>query len=186
MDQRDALTWVTLELTPEGEEMVRAGTLPKVLRESLGVADDFPVFIPAATYIKGGTQVTILLMEGYAFIGTGLEDTAYFALERRPEVAQVLSAEIGRWKLRTPLTVPDSRIAELRQKLQDQTAIGVAVGDSVKVLHGRFRYLEGVVQGINGDLAFVGITLRSLEVIAGIPRSFLEILGSSAPEKLTD
>ena len=78
MDQRDDLTWITLELSPTGEEKVREGTLAKVLQEELGVPDNFPIFIPAASYIKGSSPVTILLMEGYAFVGSGLDDVEYY------------------------------------------------------------------------------------------------------------
>lgn len=177
MDQRDDLTWVTLELTPLGEDRVRDGTLEKILREELGVENDFPIFVPATTYVKGGNQVTLILMEGYAFVASGLDDTTYFRLEKKPHVAKVLSSqEGGSWKIRTPLVVANAQIKNLRRHLQEQAAVGVSVGDEVRVLHGRYRNLDGVVQDLQGENASVEIKLRSLELITPIPRIFLEVI----------
>jgi transcription antitermination factor NusG len=142
----------------------------------LGVGEDFPVFVPAATYSKDGGEVTILLVEGYAFVASGLNDVQYFALERKAHVAQVLTAPGGRYKMRTPMTVPNAKIKEMRRQLQKETSVGVSVGDEVRVQHGHFRNLEGIVRGLYGDSASVQIRLRSLEVLAGIPRVFLEVV----------
>lgn len=181
MDQRDARTWITLELTPLGEEKVQDGTLAKTLRGELGVAEDFPIFVPATSYIKNGNPVTVLLMEGYAFVASGLEDTDYFRLEKKSHVAKVLSSnEGGSWKLRVPMTVPNSKILDLQRQLQEQASVGVSMGETVRVLHGRYRNLDGIVKDIQGDNASVEIKLRSLEIIANIPRAFLEIYSPNA------
>lgn len=179
MDRRDDLTWLTLSLTPAGEERVQDGTLAKTLRDELGVGEDFPIFVPASTYLKGQSQVTVILLEGYAFVGSGLPDTTYFRLERRQHVAQVMSDESGRSTLRTPLTISNTEIKALKKKLREQTAVGISVGDEVLVLHGPYRNLEGVVRHIDGDNVGVEILLRSIEVITPIPRVFLEILHGS-------
>lgn len=176
MDQRDAPTWISIELTRSGEERVQDGTIADQLRKDLGVGEDFPVFIPAVSYPKEHRRVTVLLMEGYVFLGSGLPETKYFALESQPYVNQVLSSAGGQHNLRTLVTISDAKINELRQKMRTVLASTISVGDKVNVLEGQYRRLEGHVEDIVDDDAVVVIMLRSLEVVATIPKVFLEPL----------
>ena len=173
-DHRDDRTWVTLELTRLGEEKVQDGTLEETLRKELDLLPDFPIFVPAATYRRGARNVTILLMEGYAFIASGLPDTQYYELEKKPYVNRVLSSHTS--PVRTLVTVSDRRIESLRQDLRSVTSSELARGDQVRITEGIYRNLEGSIRGVGDGDAFVEVTLRSLEVIATIPLVFLEIL----------
>ena len=185
MDHRDDLTWITLELSPFGEEKIQEGTLTKTLRDDLGGGEAFPICVPATTYTKGGSKKVIILLEGYAFVGSGLDDVQYFKLEKKPYVSRVLSSQGGSYKMRTPMTIPNLRIKELRRQLQEQASTGVATGDTVHVTHGVYRNLDGLVQGIQGDTAFVEIRLRSLEMIVSIPRAYLEVKSKESGGELT-
>ena len=80
MDKRDQQTWVVLELSPVGESRAREGLLEKLLRRELQIEESFPIFIPIQTYTRGDKLVRIDGMQGYAFIGTGLNDHLYFSL----------------------------------------------------------------------------------------------------------
>lgn len=175
MDQRDAPTWIAIELTRLGETKVEDGTLIPSLFADLGVPDDFPVFIPAVTYAKGHKTITVHLVEGYVFVSSVLNETTYFALERRPYVAQVLSTVDRKNGMRVPSVISDKHIEEMKNKLRMLVVSDVEHGATVKIVDGRYRGLEGAVIGFEKDCAFVVIELRSLHVITAVPRVFLEV-----------
>jgi len=170
---------VALELTHLGEERIQEGTLESVLRSDLGVDADFPIFIPAATYTKGSRLITVLLMEGYAFLASGLEETKYFELERRPYVSQVMSTQSGTHRFRTLTTVPNKTVEDLRLRLREMVTLNLEVGDQVKAVEGTYRNLVGTVQDVTPEHAYVSFQLRSIELVAAIPRMFLELAEST-------
>lgn len=173
-DQRDATTWVAVELTHQGEQKVEDGTLESILRHDLGVGDDHPIFIPCALYRKHGRVVTIHLMEGYVFIASGLPEMVYFALEKQPYVSKVLSSQPGRHRMRVLSVITHKHIQDMQAKLRLQISSEIPVGAKVKVLDGIYRNLSGMVTGLDDENAYVHIRLRSLEVVATVPRIFLE------------
>ena len=173
-DLRDSTTWVAIELTRHGEKLVEEGTLAKHLRRGLDVEDDWPVFIPARIYEKKGRSVTIHLMEGYAFVATGLDEVRYFRLEQTKIVAQVLSERKGAQEIRVLSTITDSRVTELRRQLNEEVAADIVPGMTVLVTDGIYSKLEGTVLDIEGDYAIVRFELRSLKVISKVPKVFLE------------
>lgn len=174
MDRRDEPTWVVIELAHMGEKKVEDGTLESSLRADLDVPESFPIFIPAATYHKGGKVCAVTLMEGYVFVGAGLPDISYYELERKPYVATVISSPTGPYKMRVLSTIPDREIREMRQKLREKVSSDIKLGDWVTVLDGTHKSLEGDVTGVEDGSAFVRIELRSLKLIATIPLVFLE------------
>ncbi len=174
VDKRDTQAWVALELTKIGEIKIEDGTLEASLRRDLGGDKKHPIFIPATSYTKGRRRITVHLMEGYIFIGAGLDEVAYFALERQPYIHQVMSTESGH-HLRALYVVPNSHIESLRLQLRKMVVSDVSPGTRVDVVDGTYRGLDGVVGCVEGEFAFVDIKLRSLKVIATIPQIFLEI-----------
>ena len=78
--------------------------------------------------------------------------------------------------MRTPMTIPDTNVKELRRQLQQQMTVGISIGDEVRITQGHYRNLEGVVRWVYGDSAFVEVCLRSLEMIAGVPKALLEVI----------
>lgn len=180
MDRRDETTWVTIVLSPLGEQKVEEGTLERSLRQDLDVEENYPIFIPAITFMKGRRGVTIHLLQGYAFVAAGLPEVRYFALEQRPYVEQIIST---RGRMRTIAVIPDSNIRDLRRQLQEQVASDIKEGEHVIVTEGPYRKLDGVVTGIDGTSAYVFIRLRSLQAVATVPRIFLDSLDSEAPSQ---
>lgn len=176
MDQRDDLTWIALELTPAGEAKVEDGTLAVALRTDLGVTLDFPVFIPATTYTKGARPITLILLEGYAFVGSGLSETAYFALEKRPYVAQVMSVSGGPHRIRTLSVISRVEIDNIRRQLHELVSSDISLGEPIHVAEGMYKGLDGQVIELIPDNACVHLRLRSLEIVATIPLVFLESL----------
>ena len=171
MDQRDDQTWVVCELNHLGEAKVDEGTLEAALRRDLDVQAEFPIFIPVLSYPKNTGTITIHLMEGYVFIGSGLPDTAYFALERKEYVNQIITTP-GR--TRSLNVIPNAKIEELRKQLQQMISAEIQDGASIRVLQGTYRNLEGTTIIVSKDVAIVRIKLRSLDLIATIPTVFLE------------
>jgi len=163
-----------VELSPSGEAKIDDGTLDRTLRADLGLEPDFPIFIPAATYPKGKQKVTIHLMEGYVFIGTGLDDIHYFRLESRPYVNKVITTQSNKNSMRLLSVVPDDKIEELKEKLREMVSCDLEDGSFVKVLDGTYKGLEGKILGFWDDTAFILIELRSITVIATIPKILLD------------
>lgn len=183
MDQRDDQTWVVIELSSVGESKVDDGTLESVLRRDLDVSLEFPIFVPVISYPKGNRTINIHLMEGYVFVGSGLQDTTYFSLERKDYVAQIISTP-GR--VRSLSVVPNSKIEDLRNQLRKLVASDLQVGAVVRVTNGTYRNLEGLAIILSGDTAIVRIKLRSLDLIATIPTVFLEAISNPNAETFTD
>jgi len=172
-DRRDGTTWVALELTRHGEKLVEEGTLDDELRKALDVEEDWPVFVPARVYEKNGKRITVHLMEGYAFVATGLDEVFYFRLENSKIVEQVMSSR-GSRGIRRLETIHDSQVSDLRRRLSEEVAADIVPGMTVLVTDGVYSKLEGVVMDVEGDHAVVRFELRSLEVISKIPKVFLE------------
>jgi transcription antitermination factor NusG len=173
-DRRDDQTWVALELTRTGENALEDGTLCPRLQSDLGVTADWPLFVPAATYTRMGRRITLHLMEGYVFVGAGLPETTYFALENNcPLVRQVLSVP-GPRGLRVLSTIPNRDIEGMRCQLRAQIATDISEEMHVRVTEGTFAPLEGRVLYVDTEDAHVLIELRSIKIIKLIPRVFLE------------
>ncbi len=183
MDQRDDQTWVVIELSHLGETKVDEGTLEATLRRDLDLPHDFPIFIPVISYPKGNRTINIHLMEGYVFVGSGLQDTSYFALERKEYVSQIISTP-GR--VRSLSVVPNSKIVDLRNQLVKLVASDLQIGATVRVTNGTYRNLEGLTIVVSGDTAIVRIKLRSLDLMATIPTVFLEAIINPSGETLMD
>lgn len=172
-DQRDTRTWVVLELTRAGEAKVEEGTIETLLREALGIDRQHQVFIPSITYHAAGRQVTLHLMEGYAFVASGLSEAAYFDLESScPYVKRVLSSR-GPRGMRTLQVIPESSVQDMRSRLAQQIASDVQAGMQVVVTDGTYTKMEGRVIDLYEDHAHVEFVLRSIDIIARIPTVFL-------------
>ena len=172
-DRRDGTTWVVLELTHQGENLVEEGVFEGEVRRILDVEEDWPVFVPSRVYEKKGKRITVHLMEGYAFVATGLDEVHYFRLEQTKVVAQVLATRSSRG-IRALSTIPDTRVVELRGQLNAEVAADIIPGMRVLVTDGVYSKLEGIVLDTQGDHATVHFELRSLEVISRIPKVFLD------------
>lgn len=184
MDKRDQQTWVTLELTKAGEKKAQDGTLAKQLLKELGAPDDFPIFIP---YVIGGNHGKSLsvLMEGYAFVGSGLPETKYFRIEGGSLVQQVLSGR-GPHGMRVLHTIQDTRVSEMRDQLRLLANADVELGMPVQVLTGFYTGLEGTVVDVFEDRAAVSFLFRSLHVIAVVKKEHIncDLSGTMVKESI--
>ena len=177
-DQRDETTWSTLELTKLGEQKAIEGKLEASLRSLLSVDSSFPIFVPYATYTKGGRTVSVRLIEGYAFIATGLPETSYFRLERSQLVSRVFSSQ-QRNGMRVLHSLPNGEVESMRERLADSLGADLEVGAKVRITGGNYRDLEGVVMDLYEKRAAVQVVFRSLTAIAVVPRNLVTF---SSPE----
>jgi transcription antitermination factor NusG len=164
--------WVVLELSHQGEKRTPR-EITEILRHHLG--SDTEVFIPAATFTRGQTQVTIYALEGYVFVQAGLPSANYYDLEENLHFRRVLSKEepLGRFLY----YVGPETVDELRAKLQAQTARNVTEGTKVQITEGTYSGLIGkVLDTFEDESATVHVTdLKSMEVIVRLPYQFLEL-----------
>lgn len=172
---RDDPTWVVVELSYAGEMKVEDGSLCRSIQRDLGVDEEHQVFIPATRYARKGRSTTLHLMEGYAFVESGLEEFRYFALEKTAYVNKIMSVNKGKYGLRGLSVIPDVRIRQMRQQLRELSASNIREGDYVQVLEGLYNTLSGAVLEIDGNYAMVFISLRSIRVITRLPKVFLEV-----------
>lgn len=182
-DQRDGVTWVALELSRQGEQRVENDSLERNLRRLLGVTEDWPIFIPAKVYSKGGKKVTVHLMEGYAFVGSGLDEVNYFKLEGEKKLVAKVMTSFSPSGVRVLKTISDREVGVLRQRLLERIASDIAPGMQVRVTDGKYKGLAGKVLFVEDDYAIVHIELRSWCGVTRIPRVFLDaVLDSKDPD----
>lgn len=167
-DKRDQKTWVVLELTPKGEFFVREGTLERHIRRHLGVDEDWEIFIPIHTYKKGGREIQLEGIQGYAFIQSGLNEHEYYALEQQDYTRSVLSLDRG--GSRTITTLPDSSVQHIRDTIREEISTDLEEGMIIRVILGDYIALEGEIIGFDDDKALVELQMRSIHAIVPIPR----------------
>ena len=170
-DRRDAQTWVVLELAKTGETALEDGELREDLYHRLNV---IRVHIPAVSYAREGRRITIHLMEGYIFIGSGLPETRYFRLEGDSNLVRQVLSMPGSGGIRALATVPDVQVESMRSQLRAQIATDISEGMLVKVVEGVYSPLQGRVVTVTEEEADVLIELRSIRIIKSLPRVFLE------------
>lgn len=172
-DRRDGPTWVILELSRHGEKLVEGGTFDVDLRRALRVGEDWPVFVPARSYERKGRRSTVHLMEGYAFVGSGLDEIHYFKLETGRLVTKVM-CDTTSSGMRVLRTVSDGEVVEMRRKLNEEVSTDITPGMQVLVTEGTYSQLEGTVLDVEGDYAVVRFELRSLKAIIKVPKVLLD------------
>lgn len=155
------------------------------MRSALSVPDNYAIFVPYASYSKGGRKVSVRLIEGYAFVASGLTETKYFALERGPLVERVMSTN-GPHNLRTLQTVADEKIQGMKDQLRSQISSDIEIGAQVKVINGNYSNLDGEVIDLLDEKAAVRIRLRSLDVVAWLPKIFIDAAPNPSEDSSSD
>lgn len=149
------------------------GTLAAAIQHDLGVQKDFPIFIPYAPYTKNVKNVSVLI-EGYAFVATGLSETRYFALENKQLVSKVLSSK-GPHGIRVLHTIANHRVVEMQRQLRQLVSSDVEEGMVVRITGGCYARIEGTVVDVYEDKVAIRIPLRSIDVIAVVSKSHLNL-----------
>lgn len=178
MDSRDEMTWVVLELTHAGEQKAIEGNLAAALIRELRLPQDHPIFIPSITQNKDERHPAIIqLIEGYAFVASGLPESTYFAAEGRHLIKRVLSVT-GPKGMRVLSVIPDSRIKSMIRKFREMVYSDVTIGEIVKIVSGKYSKMEGEIVELlpDGQIA-VRIKLRSIDIVTLVSRSMLGVPG---------
>lgn len=168
-DGRDELTWVVFELTHAGERLAAEGFLESHLRNVLKLESAHPVFVPYLP-LKCEDRITLFnVMEGYAFVASGLDDRVYLAA---PDNSMYLKSALHSKQgySRILMTVPHAKVRDLKKRLADMVAVEIKQDMRVEVSQGPFKGLEGVVAELTPELAHVFIELRTLRTIRTFPR----------------
>ena len=187
-DQRDDLTWVVLELTETGERLAEEGLLERHLRKVLQCGPEHPVFVPYTVIVRHKRRSVINVIEGYAFVATGLPDTAYLRLPTRsPHIKKVMHRRgVDHFVTLTP--VPNKSVLDLKVRLRKLISQDIEIGSDVRVHEGLHRGLVGQVVAVFESDAFVLIKMRTLETIRVFPRHTLRpstgVLGFDAPSDI--
>jgi hypothetical protein len=177
-DDRDNQTWAVFELTYAGEKAAQTGHLAGHLRRILPAGTEF--FLPYLSYEHLGKTTLFNVMEGYCFVATGPPENLYLKIaDESSFFRQVLNTTNGASGLPALLTVPDSKVEELRIQLGEMAAVDIKVDMMVEVQRGICKGLTGKVLTLDEDMAQVLLTMRTLRTIRSIPRWALFPKGDS-------
>lgn len=163
----DEPTWVVVSLTPAGEAAVLKGLVEEKIRKEMSLPADHEVFVPALPARK--ESAAVVLMPGYVFVRSGLEEATYFRLERaRCGFFDAVSSRKMRG-LRVLLTVKNHKVEELKASLRNLNSAIFREGEEVKVVRGILEGLSGTVVDRRGSEVGVVFKFRSLETIRYFP-----------------
>lgn len=129
--------------------------------------------MPYAPYAKNVKNVSILI-EGYAFVPSGLSETKYFALENKALVVRVLSSK-GPHGIRVLNTIPNYKVVEMQRQLRALVSADVEAGMVVRITGGCYAHIEATVVDVYADTVAVRVPLRSIDVITVIPKSSINL-----------
>lgn len=161
------------------------GTLVQSLRRELGVEPSYPIFVPCLYQNVRGKPIVVNVIEGYAFVASGLPEVQYLRLQDRALVRKVLTVR-GPGGVKVLATIPDSEVQRMVEKFREMVHMNVSEGDLVKLSSGLYASMEGVVADvIDNDHVLVRIKLRSRDILTKVTKSMLKAPGEP-PEDNTD
>ena len=138
------------------------------------------IFLPYLSFTYEGKTTLFNVMEGYAFVVSGLDDSTYTgAMQNSPYLRSILHTPKSKG-FSVLMTVPNSSVQDLRDRLSEMVAPEIQEGMKVKIARGICLGLIGVVVGLDNDEAHVLIELRTLHTIRTIPRFALVPAGDQA------
>ena len=174
-DERDAPTWVVLELTRAGERLIEEGRLEHVLRQHLRCPPEHPIFIPTVVYNPEDPNERIVLSatEGYVFIASGLPELSLFRLEELPFVKKVMTSRDPATGMRICMSVSDKDLQLIRDQLAKLISSTLVPDMDVSIVHGHLAGMQGriVSDEPESDSVDVYIELRSLRLIRRVSKS---------------
>lgn len=132
--------WIVVELSSKGERET-----PETLQRTLEklTRNRIEVFIPAKTFQRKQSFVTLWSMEGYVFVQSGLTASEYFDLERHSFFRRILTHDDGNSRVIgfVDQSVVDTQKANLK-------ALGwqnFEVGHIVNIISGVYEGLQGEI-----------------------------------------
>lgn len=156
------------ELTTSGETVASQGGLEHHIKTLLKTPT-LEVFVPYLSYTYENRTAVFNVMEGYCFVSSGLDDRAYLAIVYDSPYLKGALHSRGGGSL-VLMTVPESSVQELKDRLSHMVAVEIQEGMKVKISRGICQGLDGKVVGLEGETAYVLINLRTLQTIRTIPR----------------
>lgn len=165
--------WVTIEITPRGEEEARTGRLRSLLAGRSSI-DEEDIYVPI---IRSGKD-PIFLLEGYIFIRTGYPTSEYVHLKRTPWVSGLLAKIDPRTGLISSGVVKDKDLKAMIKRA-DNMGGKFQIGDDVEIKSGDMKGFSAKVMdwwmsedGLRNYTLL--IEMRSVEVILSVDCLSLE------------
>lgn len=167
MDERDQVTWVVLELSHHGERAAEEGILEEILRDHADLEHDHPVFIPYLTYTYREKKTLLSVMEGYAFIASGFDNSSRSDLLRSPYIKKILTR--GTNPYAACETVSQASVDGLQSRLRELVAVEIQEGMGVRIVDGPLSGIRGNVVGVSDKHATLLVEMRSIRAIQYLP-----------------
>lgn len=156
-----------VELSYHGEKAAEEGDLARLLRDHGSLESDHPIFVPYLSYTYKGVRSLLSVMEGYAFLASGFDDSSRAGLLRSPYIKKFLTRGSS---LYAPYeTVPQASVDALRQNLSDLMAVEIGEGMQVVVIDGPLTGIKGEVVGVSGERATLLVEMRSIHALRHLP-----------------
>jgi hypothetical protein len=187
-DTRDDTTWVVIELTESGEGLAEEGSLDGHLRNVLDCGPDHPIFVPYTCITRHNRRVVINVIEGYAFIATGLQDHEYLSLVYKSNHVKSVMHRSSSGKIPVLTPVPDKSVKDLQHKLREMISKEVVIGTEVCVQEGMYKGLIGHVVETYDNEAIVFVSMRTIKALKSFPKYILRlcdnVLGFDSPSEV--
>ncbi|KKM24338.1 hypothetical protein LCGC14_1606120 [marine sediment metagenome] len=173
-DLDDETRWVVVQLSSVGEKEADIDILRRSARRILG-QDDIDMFIPAISQQFRDESQTLFFMEGYVFFRyvTGisflrLRDTAFFS-------DVLISCKNSRGEPEYAL-LDDSKLNLMRAGMDDLRVGRFVCGDSVRIIEGSYKNLQGTVSIVyeKKQVVQVSIVLRSKKMLMDLPATYVK------------
>ncbi len=165
--------WVTLEITPRGEEEARAGRLRSLLSNRSPFKEE-DIYIPI---IRSGKD-PVFLLEGYIFIKWGYPTSDYVHLKRTPWISGLMARIDPRTGLISSGVLKDKDLKAM-VKRADNMGGKFQIGDLVEIKSGEMKGFSAIVmdwwmneEGLRSYTLL--IELRSVEVVLSVDCLSLE------------
>jgi len=143
-----------------------------IIRENIykKIGRSCEVFIPAVTSSIRDTHRTIYYIDGYMFIEYKHDINYNKILEY--EVVEHILTDLG---TRNYSFISDKEIQKMKEEMdiKIKNINRILAGDEVVVVSGTYKNIQGIVTKIDGDTAYVEISLRSGDRIIDFPLNYL-------------
>jgi hypothetical protein len=164
----DSKRWVVIALSPIAQALAPDELVGKLSEALAGIE----IFVPAHVEHHEGENVTVQLVEGYAFARFTEPDRTYMKL-----ASGLLGAPLKVPGNRTLATVTNAEVDKLRAQLVQEAHDEVRTGDSVLIETGLYSQMEGVVVAVlPEDRLEILVKLRSKQSLVTLPRVFVSVI----------
>jgi transcription antitermination factor NusG len=169
--------WVCVELTSDGERERNIDSIIKSVRQILS-NNNMKVFVPAISQRVRDESSTTVFLTGYIFVEY-IEGVRYLKLQDTRYFHSVLKTVSGSGTKRKNLysLLNDKQLDPMRDGVKNLKIAELSVGDTVKVVKGKYKNLVGEVIEVYDDqnvqIKVVLVSKQSGSILIDYPSSYL-------------